>query len=95
MEYGLGIELAPQANQFPQIRLGGRGWESLRFNADGKCSNAMSNLTSRSTKTLRAGSAMPNWITGMGKLGRQFDAGAGALSPINIKFDIQNNSGHS
>jgi hypothetical protein len=38
---------------------------------------------------------MPNWITGMGKLGRQFDAGAGALSPINIKFDIQNNSGHS
>ena len=38
MEYGLGIELAPQANQFPQIRLGGRGWESLRFNADGKCS---------------------------------------------------------
>jgi hypothetical protein len=38
--YGLGIELAPQANQFPQIRLGGRGWESLRFNADGKCSLA-------------------------------------------------------
>ena len=38
MEYGLGI-LAPQANQFPQIRLGGRGWESLRFNADGKCSS--------------------------------------------------------
>jgi hypothetical protein len=42
MEYGLGIELAPQANQFPQIRLGGRGWESLRFNADGKCSKSRS-----------------------------------------------------
>jgi hypothetical protein len=43
MEYGLGIELAPQANQFPQIRLGGRGWESLRFNADGKCSSLQNN----------------------------------------------------
>jgi hypothetical protein len=39
VEYGLGIDLAPQANQFPQIRLGDSGWESLRFNADGKCSN--------------------------------------------------------
>jgi GAF domain-containing protein len=38
VEYGLGIDLAPQANQFPQIRLGDSGWESLRFNADGKCS---------------------------------------------------------
>ena len=37
VEYGLGIDLAPQANQFPQIRLGDSGWESLRFNADGKC----------------------------------------------------------
>src|SRR5215510_4543604 len=27
------------ANQFPQIRLGDSGWESLRFNADGKCSS--------------------------------------------------------
>src|SRR5262249_41881452 len=26
------------ANQFPQIRLDDSGWESLRFNADGKCS---------------------------------------------------------
>jgi hypothetical protein len=40
MEYGLGIELAPQANQFPQIRPGDSGWESLRFNTDGKCSRA-------------------------------------------------------
>lgn len=39
VEYGLGIDLAPQANQFPQIRLGDSGWESLRFNADGKCSS--------------------------------------------------------
>jgi hypothetical protein len=39
VEYGLGIDLAPQANQFPQIRLRDSGWESLRFNADGKCSN--------------------------------------------------------
>ena len=29
VEYGLGIDLAPQANQFPQIRLGDSGWESL------------------------------------------------------------------
>src|SRR5262245_36370800 len=27
------------ANQFPQIRLDDSGWESLRFNADGKCSS--------------------------------------------------------
>lgn len=40
VEYGLGIDLAPQANQFPQIRLGDSGWESLRFNADGKCSSS-------------------------------------------------------
>src|SRR5262245_32113716 len=39
VEYGLGIELAPQANQFPQIRPGDSGWESLRFNTDGKCSS--------------------------------------------------------
>ena len=39
VEYGLGIDLAPQANQFPQICLGDSGWESLRFNADGKCSS--------------------------------------------------------
>ena len=38
VEYGLGIDLAPQANQFPQICLGDSGWESLRFNVDGKCS---------------------------------------------------------
>ena len=30
LEYGLGIDLAPQANQFPQIRLGDSGWESLQ-----------------------------------------------------------------
>jgi hypothetical protein len=30
-QYGLGIDLAPQANQFPQIRLCDSGWESLRF----------------------------------------------------------------
>src|SRR3954467_254241 len=51
MEYGLGIELAPQANQFPQIRLGGRGWESLRFNADGKCVRT-SDLDARSLADL-------------------------------------------
>ena len=39
VEYGLGIDLAPQANQFPQIRLGDSRWESIRFNVDGKCSN--------------------------------------------------------
>ena len=39
VEYGLGIDLAPQTNQFRQIRLGDSGWESLRFNADGKCSS--------------------------------------------------------
>ena len=31
VEYGLGIDLAPQTNQFPQIRLGDSGWESLRI----------------------------------------------------------------
>ena len=29
VEYGLGIDLAPQTNQFRQIRLGDSGWESL------------------------------------------------------------------
>jgi hypothetical protein len=47
VEYGLGIDLAPQANQFPQIRLGDSGWESLRFNADGKCSNSASMMTTQ------------------------------------------------
>src|SRR4029434_8368599 len=39
VEYGLGIELAPQANQFPQTRPGDSGSEYLRFNTDGKCSS--------------------------------------------------------
>jgi len=47
VEYGLGIDLAPQANQFPQIRLGDSGWESLRFNADGKCSNCWEEIRDR------------------------------------------------
>src|SRR5262245_46152286 len=32
------------ANQFPQIRLDDSGWESLRFNADGKCSSFLVNV---------------------------------------------------
>jgi integrase len=48
VEYGLGIDLAPQANQFPQIRLGDSGWESLRFNADGKCSRIRLMIEGRS-----------------------------------------------
>jgi hypothetical protein len=39
VEYGFGIDLALQANQFRQTRLGKDTWESLRFNHAGKCSN--------------------------------------------------------
>jgi hypothetical protein len=39
VEYGFGIDLAPQANQFLQTRLGKSTWESPRFNAAGKCSS--------------------------------------------------------
>src|SRR6476620_6005828 len=54
VEYGLGIDLAPQANQFPQIRLRDSGWESLRFNADGKCS-------SWHGEKARSGEAVRSW----------------------------------
>src|ERR1700731_1429611 len=38
VEYGLGMDLAPRANQFLQTRLGESTWESPRFNPTGKCS---------------------------------------------------------
>ena len=38
MEYGLGINLEPQANRFSQIRLGDSGGESLQYDANRKCS---------------------------------------------------------
>ena len=38
VEYGFGMSLAPQANQFPHTRLGKSSWESPRFNLSGKCS---------------------------------------------------------
>ena len=39
-----------QANQFPQICLGDSGWESLRFNADGKCSRIRPHLGTQAVK---------------------------------------------
>src|ERR1700731_4209286 len=39
VEYGLGMDLAPRANQFLQTRLGESTWESPRFNPTGKCSS--------------------------------------------------------
>src|SRR5262249_37846066 len=41
------------ANQFPQIRLGDSGWESLRFNADGKCSSCPLDATDQSGRNPR------------------------------------------
>lgn len=43
VEYGLGIFLAPQTNQFFQTRLGRTIWESPRFNVAGKCSSGLRN----------------------------------------------------
>jgi hypothetical protein len=40
VEYGLGMDLAPRANQFLQTRLGESTWESPRFNPTGKCSRS-------------------------------------------------------